>query len=99
MTRKRFIRLLMAYRYQRNEAERIALVMQKRYGSYAAAWELEGRSKAGCHFILARMVGVKKATRNFDMVMKAVSKIGAAMAAMFKVPHAAVDRDWREDCG
>ena len=99
MTRKRFVRLLMAHRYQRNEAEQIARKMQKHHGSYAAAWELEGRDKAGCHLMLAKMVGVKRATKNVDAVTKAFLKIGAAMAAMFKVPQAVVNRDWRNDRG
>ena len=99
MTRKRFVRLLMAHRYQRNEAEQIAREMQKHHGSYAAAWELEGRSKAGCYLPLARIVGVKIASKNIDVVMKAALKIGAAMAAMFKVPQAVVNRDWRNNRG
>ena len=99
MTRKRFVRLLMAHRCQRNEAEQIARKMQKHHGSYAAAWELEMRDKAGCHLMLAKMVGVKRATKNVDTVMKATLKIGAAVAAMFKVPQAVVNRDWRNDRG
>lgn len=99
MTRKRFVRLLMAHRYQRNEAEQIARKMQKHHGSYAAAWELEGRSKAGFYLPLARIVGIKIASKNIDVVMKAALKIGAAVAAMFKVPQAVVNRDWRNDRG
>ena len=84
MTRKRFVRLLMAHRYQRNEAEQIAREMQRHHGSYAAAWELEGRSKAGFHLLLGTMAGVKVTSKKVDMVMKAAAKIGAAVAAMFK---------------
>ena len=95
MTRKRFVRLLMANRYQRNDAERIAQTMLQHHGSYAVAWDLEGRSKAGFRLLLAKMVGVGMATKSVDTVAKAASKIGAAIAAMFKVPQAVVNKDWR----
>lgn len=38
MTRKRFIRLLMAVRFQRNEANNMADMALLIYGSYKVAW-------------------------------------------------------------
>lgn len=39
MTRKRFIKLLMAVRFQRNEANNMADMALLIYGSYKVAWE------------------------------------------------------------
>ena len=39
MTRKRFIKLLMAHGYQIREAEACAWIALKNYGSYQNAWE------------------------------------------------------------
>ena len=71
MTRKRFIKLLMAYGYQRRDAEAMALCARAQYGEYHAAWHLRYVRTARYHqaFTTIRRAA-KQATKVFSAAVE-----------------------------
>lgn len=76
MKKERFVRLLMAYRYQRNEAYAIAEAHQKDGHTYEEAWECE-KSKAVLH---ATGCSMKKASKSIRKITDAIAMLGLSVS-------------------
>lgn len=63
MTRKRFIRLLMAARFQRNEANNMADMALLIYGSYKVAWNKKYKHTVAVRRVLINVSSAMRAMR------------------------------------
>ena len=73
MTRRRFIRLLMTVRFQRNEANNMADMALLIYGSYKAAWERKYK------YTVAVRRALISAAYAVSKINKAVIEVGTHM--------------------
>lgn len=77
MTRKRFIKLLMAYGYQRREAEAMVWMALSHFGEYRSAWHLYYARTARFHQAMTTIRrAAKQAIKAFSAVDLSVRRYG-----------------------